>query len=699
MKKNIIEKHYKNIFMILAVVLIIAISTYFLFKIPFFRQLELKSVDYRFRYRENKFKKDKDIVIIAIDDRSLKYFNKNGISWPWPRDFFSILVDYIKKDGAKDILFDILFYEPDIDREETDSEYTDGKFAQSIQNAKNVILAAKLQNEKNVFSLDDKFKIRIEGFKPKKNYEGIILPLNKFLIGAKRIGIINVSPDKDGVIRHIPFFYKLNDFFVPQMGITPFLSKTAKIQKNKVILFQKEIPVDRYGKYFVNWYNPKRFKYVTFSSVIKSAFSSERLLPKGFFKDKIVLIGSTATGIDDYITAPFAKPVPGVELWATIVSNIKNNEFVKEIGSFYELLILFFIAFITIFFFLRFHIKLLYFFLFILPVVYVVATYKIFEKIGIVLPLVSVIVSFLISFLYSALISYFSEGKSKKELKKVFSRYLHPMVVEQIVNNPDEIKLGGDTIFATVFFSDIANFTTYSEGKKAEEVISVLNMYFKAFSGFILDNKGLLDKYMGDGIMAIFGAPFYIKEHAFLACKTALEHMLYSKTVNNEAKFLHQNTRIGINSGFIVAGNLGSEKKTEYTAIGDDVNLGSRLEGVNKIFKTKIIISGATYQLVKDYFVCRELDKLKVKGKKQATSIYELIDFVKNKEKYIWIDIYQKGLYEYRNANWDKAITYFNRVLKTKSDDYPSKLMIERCNKLKIENPKDWDGVISLKTK
>ena len=309
------------------------------------------------------------------------------------------------------------------------------------------------------------------------------------------------------------------------------------------------------------------------------------------------------------------------------------------------------------------------------------------------------ITGFVFAFIYSSLTGYFIEGKSRKELKKVFSRYLHPMVIEQILNNPEKIKLGGASIEATVLFSDIADFTPFSENKTAEELIKLLNKYFEALTDFVLSNNGLLDKYTGDGIMAIFGAPVSMKEHAYFACKAALAHKKFSETDNSEVALLHKNTRIGINSGTIVAGNLGSEQKTDYTAIGDNVNLASRLEGVNKVFKTKIIISETTFQLVKENFICRELDKIKVKGKTLPTSIYELVEEKTAKNKPRWIEIYEEGLSFYRDRKWDLAIQKFKLVLKTKEEDFPSKVMTERCEKLKRENPKNWDGVFSLKTK
>jgi adenylate cyclase len=702
MKRKGLEKYYKKTFFIISISIIIGLTVFGLFKIAFLEQLELKSIDYRFRETSQLFKQNDNIVIVSIDDNSLKYFRNNGISWPWPRDFYAILCDYIKNDGAKNILFDILFYEPDIEREETDAEYTDGKFAESIEKNKNVILAVKLLKNKKNIRLDDRFKLKIKGYEPKTVYRGAILPIQTFINKVHNIGVINVVPDKDGVIRHVPLFYKLNDYFLPQMGVSSFIENAnIKYEKKYFLINDKKIPVNPNAQYFVNWYKPNYFKYVTFSSVIQSAFAKEskRLLPKGFFKDKIVLIGSTATGIDDYITTPFSKPIPGVELWATVISNIQDSYFVKQTNSILNFLFLIAVNFFTIFIFIRINNKKGSIFFIIFPLLYIFLSFWIFGKYRLILPIVPVYSAFVLSFIYSSMISYIAEGKSKRELKKVFSRYLHPDVVEKIVENPDEIKLGGDSIYATVFFSDIANFTTYSEGKSAEEVITILNKYFESFSEFILDNKGLLDKYMGDGIMAIFGAPFHLKNHAYLACKTALQHKKFAETVTNKAAFLHKNTRIGINSGNIVAGNLGSEKKTDYTAIGDDVNLGSRLEGVNKVYKTKIIISQSTYDLVKDDFICRELDRLKVKGKNKATSIYELIDFKKDNGSVMWIDFYHKGLYEYKKGNWDEAIKYFNKVLELKANDYPSELMIERCNKLKIENPENWDGVIVLKSK
>lgn len=700
-----IDKLYKKTFVIFSVSFLVSAFVFFLFGFSIMKHLELKTVDYRFRKFSDSVKADTSIVIVAIDDNSLEFFGKNNISWPWPRDFYAILVDYLTTNGVKEIIFDIFFNQPDIDREETDAEYTDGLFAASLAD-KNVILAVKLgDSEKKIEEKKlQKFALKLSNFKPERVYNSGVFPLDIFLKNAKNIGVVNVYPDSDGIIRRVPVLYKFKNIFLPQIGLTPFLeSPVGEFKKNKLIVNALKIPVDKKGNYFVNWYKKDNFKFVTFSSVIQSAFAKkygeEATLPDKVFNGKTVLIGSTASGIDDMINVPFADPIPGVELWATIISNFENNDFIDKLPEFVDFMILFVVVFLTIYFFIKIKSRFIFLFWIFLPVFSVWLNFILFARFRIVYSMTMPITGFIFAFIYSSLSGYFIEGKSRKELKKVFSRYLHPMVIEQILNNPEKIKLGGASIEATVLFSDIADFTPFSENKTAEELIRLLNKYFEVLTDFVLSNKGLLDKYTGDGIMAIFGAPVSMQKHAYFACKAALAHKKFSESDQSEVALLHRNTRIGINSGIIVAGNLGSEQKTDYTAIGDNVNLASRLEGVNKVFRTKIIISESTFNRVKEDFICRELDKIRVKGKNLPTSIYELVD-EKTDEKFPrWIKAYEEGLSLYRRKNWDLAKEKFNLVLKLKGEDFPSRLMIERCEKLKKENPENWDGVFSLKTK
>jgi len=705
MRKMRIDRLYKRTSVIFAISLVIAGLVYLLFEISILKHLELKTVDYRFRKFNISAQADTNIVIIAIDDNSLEYFTENNVSWPWPRDFYAIFTDYLTDNGAENIIFDMLFNQPDVEREETDANYTDGLFAASIRKNKNVILAAKLNvsEKKSKINLA-KFTLKISGLLSPKIYNSGIFPLEKFLKNAKQIGIINVSPDSDGIIRRVPFFYRVNDFVLSQIGLTPFLnSNPIRVKNNKIVLNNWKIPLDKNGNYFINWYAENSFKYVTFSSVIQSAFAKKyggnQTLPSQMFAGKTILIGSTASGIDDLISVPFADPIPGVELWATVISNIHTQNFALILTPIMNFLILLLTVFLTILLFLKIKSRLSVPILILLPIGIILLNFLLFSELRIVATLTIPLAGFIFAFIYSSLTGYFIEGKSRKELRRIFSRYLHPLVIDQILNNPEKIKLGGASIEASVLFSDIADFTTFSEDKTAEELIRLLNIYFEKLTDFVLSNNGLLDKYTGDGIMAIFGAPISMKRHAFYACKAALAHKKFSETDSSEVASLHENTRIGINSGIIVAGNLGSERKTDYTAIGDDVNLASRLEGVNKVYKTKIIIGDSTFRLVKHDFICRELDKLRVKGKIHPTSVYELIDEKTGNEKLKWIAEYESGLHFYQKGEWDNAIEKFKLVLKEKEDDYPAKLMLNRCETLKKENPKNWDGVISLKTK
>jgi adenylate cyclase len=316
----------------------------------------------------------------------------------------------------------------------------------------------------------------------------------------------------------------------------------------------------------------------------------------------------------------------------------------------------------------------------------------------------AMLICFIVSYLYITTIGYLSEGKSKRQIRKIFSRYLHEDVIKQLEDDPNRVQLGGKEIEATVLYTDIYDFTTISETKTPKELVENLNEYFEELTGNILKHQGLLDKYTGDGIMAIFGAPLTRKDHAILACKAAFVHKkmresFKDKEDNTAPELFHIGTRTGINSGLLVAGNIGSEKRMDYTAIGDTVNLAARLEGVNKIYKTNIIISEATYKHVEDIFLCRELDYLRVKGKNEPTRIYELIDEIDNEKDYQWLTKYAEAVRLYREGSWKIAIKMFQELTEEPVNDSASQVMLDRCIYLKKNPPDNWDGILTLEVK
>jgi len=422
------------------------------------------------------------------------------------------------------------------------------------------------------------------------------------------------------------------------------------------------------------------------------------------FKDKYIVIGATAAGLLDLKTNPYTKILPGMEIWATALSNFIDQDFIHPVPGWINFLVTVLIIFLVFYLITHFNAKISNALLLLLLIAIFLNDFLLWKFLRAPINLTLNILGFIISYLMMITVSYLLEGKSKREIRKIFTRYLHPDVIKKLEENPDQIHLGGGEINATVLYTDIYNFTTISETKTPKELVEDLNIYFSKLTGIILDHQGLLDKYMGDGIMAIFGAPIARKNHALLACEAAFAHkqirseLMKSKDLSASDQ-LHLKTRTGINSGTLVAGNIGSDKRMDYTAIGDTVNLGSRLEGVNKIYQTNIIISEKTYDDIKDVFLCRELDYLRVKGKTEPTRIYELIDKLENTEKPDWIGLYEEALNLYREGNWDKASEKFNILASDPLNDTAAKVMLDRCKYL-IKNPPDnWDGILTLEVK
>jgi adenylate cyclase len=299
---------------------------------------------------------------------------------------------------------------------------------------------------------------------------------------------------------------------------------------------------------------------------------------------------------------------------------------------------------------------------------------------------------------------YVTEEREKKKIRGAFQYYLTASVINEMLKDPTKLKLGGDKKDLSVLFSDIRGFTTISEKLTPEELVHLLNEYLTAMTDVVFKYEGMLDKYMGDAIMAVFGAPLDQPDHAKRACLTAL-HML-SELRGLQKKWQEEgkpvlNIGVGINSGDMVVGNMGSEMRFDYTVMGDMVNLGSRLEGINKEYGSNIIFSEFTYNTVRDSMCCRELDMVRVKGKKLPVKIYELLGEKKAESKWKeFINAFEEGLALYRAAKWDDAMAVFRKVLAIKPEDAASQLYIERCKNLK-ENPPQapWDGVFTMTRK
>ncbi|HEY6952639.1 MAG TPA: adenylate/guanylate cyclase domain-containing protein, partial [Bacteroidota bacterium] len=388
-----------------------------------------------------------------------------------------------------------------------------------------------------------------------------------------------------------------------------------------------------------------------------------------------------------------------------MLSNLTNGHYLRELPQWltYSLIIILSLLSAIIFFRTRTLSVAIAIFLLVV-VVFVGFAFFMFYEHKLWIPMVTPSLALVSTFAFSAFFSYATEGKQRRELRRAFNRYLSPAVVSQIIESSGALELGGNTVEGTVYFSDIKDFTNISETMAPKELVAYLNEYFSLASDLILKRDAMLDKYIGDAIMAIFGAPIPKPDHAKLACLTALEiqRALTAFYKRKSAQTPHFTTRIGLNSGKMIVGNIGSTKRLDYTAIGDTVNLASRLEGVNKFFGTKIIISENVHRLAKDSIETRELDLIRVKGKNVPIRIYELVgeSGTLNENTKEFLSLFHEGLELYRNRKFDQAGRQFENLLNANPDDGPSGTYAERCKLLSIQKlPDNWDGVFTLTTK
>ncbi|MCB0369618.1 MAG: adenylate/guanylate cyclase domain-containing protein, partial [Bdellovibrionales bacterium] len=426
---------------------------------------------------------------------------------------------------------------------------------------------------------------------------------------------------------------------------------------------------------------------------------------KNSFEDKIVLIGGSAAGLEDLKVIPTDSDYPGALIHAVTISNILNNDYLKhppDTINYLIPLLLILIIYLNFIFISNTAVKnTLPFFLIGL---YAVFAFYFFKLDNLQLPIATPLFFGFLSYGDSLAYLTFTESKQKKKILGTLSKYLSPQVTTQLFEQGiDPTAEIGRKEELSILFSDIRGFTTLSESISPEQVVEILNFYLGKMTDLVFSNKGTLDKFIGDAVMAFWGAPITDKTHALNAVKTALSMKDQMSSINN---FFSQkyNTElhigIGVNTGDVIVGNIGSDKRLDYTVIGDNVNLASRLEGLTKNYGVNIIIGKRTFELIKNDILCRPIDWVQVKGKNDSTKIYEPLVSIEKAipDQYDLVQLYSEALDEYRNGNFNKALIDF-RLLAEKNSDKVSNIMAQRCEYLLSNPPENWTGIFKFTSK
>ncbi|MBS4029661.1 MAG: adenylate/guanylate cyclase domain-containing protein [Ignavibacteriales bacterium] len=707
--------------------LLVLLTQNIFFEFTPLKRAELSTIDRRYGYRGPIAvpQESLNVVIVEISQES---FQSLPHKYPWPRSYYGHVVRNLKRAGALAVGFDMFFDQPNTEHPDDDEE-----FKRAILETGIIVVGARIQPRSSSYTLSN------------ENYGNIFFDVDS------AVGFANILPDDDGLYRsYRPFVYdQSRNIFYPTLafgclnkvfGKPPFNVPTER--KNDFVFNNIVIPKNEDVNIFVNYYGPDyTFRHFKFADVIDDHefMTTEEIdigaeintfddpdigyLASGVFKNKIVLIGSTMPEEKDLFPVAFSKGkhigdnlMYGVEIHANVIQNVLDNNFLNKESQWINLfLVALFCSgtFLTVIKFrsLKFRYQVVAEILGIGFIIceaglYVFVSFYLFKYFNYVTILFDPLLAVAVGYVGAIVYSYLTERKQKTFIKGMFGQYLSPAVVNELVEHPDKLRLGGERRELTVLFSDIVQFTSISEKLSPEELVTMLNDYLSAMTDIIFVHKGTLDKYIGDAVMAFWGAPIPLENHAILAITTALEMqkaLLQMREKSNELGTPFLDVRIGINSGEMLVGNFGGKNRFDYTVISDSVNLASRLEGANKQYRTKILIGEQTYYLVKDNVIAREIDKLLVVGKSKPVTVYEILGLKGEKKDSLqenFLEVYASALATYRKREWKSAIELFQQALALVLHDYPSKMYIERSQQYLITPPPDdWDGVFKLTTK
>lgn len=645
----------------------------FLSTTPLARAFENQTYDARLAPSAPLSDQKSSIAMVEINDSTLQALEGTFGRWPWPRVVHSGVIDFLTRAGARVIVYDVLFIERDtrgdfaVGSGRMSGSQSDGALVESVRHAGNVILAASASSEGLIHpvSQPDTSPPALPGvvYRPGPGFQErpvLDLPFDELRNAAAGVGHTVLIKDADGSARRQLPFIEYHQTDVPSLGLAGALaaeqvpadavrlerSNALRVGAHTLPLLEEPAPPDRLGD------PPKPSKQLLLSfrraaqmpdgkvsifpvySFFDVLLSEDRLssgqtppIDPAVFRDKVVFVGTSAAGLQDVFPSPLGGAgVPGVQIQATVADSVLSNRFIGRASRGSELALTFgvglVVAFVATF----------------LPAAWATAAvgliavalgYWLTREVGAGVWIAAVMPGAALAFALFGGVAwqYFVEGRAKRHVKQLFGRYVSPAVIDQLMSNPALARLGGERRDMTVLFSDIRGFTSASEQGTPEAIVAQLNEYFGVMVDVLFRHQGTLDKFVGDMVMGLFGAPLPDAQHADHAVAAALEMSVELDRLNAGWQAQGRpvlDIGIGINSGEMIAGNIGSSAIMSYTVIGDAVNLGSRLESLNKDYGTRILISQATKDRLTRPVATRLVGEVTVKGRKQAVVVYEV---------------------------------------------------------------------------
>lgn len=606
-----------------------------------------------------------DIIFIAVDEPSVNRFGR----WPWDR---SILAKGFEKlDQADAVMIDMIFSEPT-------SAQEDQRLGESLASIPSVCgfflrhnATQNVDEEQRELLFDstlERLQTEVDTYGSPHFGKGDYAEVNsaEILQNCAISGSFTTERDQDALFRRYPIAYYFDGMLFPSLGVQAlrlaFNSDLKRIDANHLSLLEQEIPLDDNGFAYLNYYEKSAYKELSFEKLYDGDY------PVDFFKGKIIIIGITEVGATDVRATPKGT-MSGALLHYTFVSNLLNGELIKRVplydyvGMFVLIVLVLLVGSVA-----KTLMQRLFLYLLILSL-YIVFVVGIFLNYYLGIDLFYTLMSFFTAVLILEVRYQFYQEREQKFIKDAFSNYLSAPLLDKLLAEPQGLQLGGEKRELTILFSDIRSFTSISEKMAPEQLSKLLNRYFNPMSDAVKGHGGMVDKYIGDAVMAFFNAPVALNNHAEAACDAALE-MIASLALLNES-FKEEGLPlikigIGINTAEVVVGNFGADDRFNYTVIGDGVNLASRIEGLNKRYGSSIIVSEFTHSALSSKYLTRYLEAVQVKGKEESVVLYELLENSAKNQKLC--AAYDEAMRLYRNGAYDEASKHFEDIERIHSD-------------------------------